>query len=74
MIHAISIKTKFGWISVFESGGKIIRIKFGKTKKQAKNKILVNFRKNLISFFNKKTLSINAPHFIKGNKTQKNME
>ena len=47
MIKQISIKTKFGWISVYEEKGKIFRIKFGKIKKQSESKILKKFKKNL---------------------------
>ena len=36
MIKQISIKTKFDWISVYETNGKIFRIRFGKLKKQIK--------------------------------------
>ena len=32
MTGQISIKTKFGWISAFEKKGKIVKVKFGKTK------------------------------------------
>ena len=71
MIKIISIKTKFGWISAFENRGKIFRIKFGKMKKKKKSKILNNFKKNLIQFFNKKVSSIKAPYFIEGSKIQK---
>ena len=58
MSQTISIKTKFGWISVFENQGKIFRVKFGRTKKQKKSKNLENFRKNLLRFFNKKRPNI----------------
>jgi len=34
MIKQISIKTEFGWISAYETNGKIFRIKFGKLEKQ----------------------------------------
>ena len=71
MIKIISIKTKFGWISAFENRGKIFKIKFGKMKKQKKSKILNNFKKNLIKFFNKKVSSIRAPYLIEGSKIQK---
>jgi len=71
MIEQISIKTRFGWMSVSEDNGKIFRIKFGKAKKQTKNKILENFKKNLIKFLNKKTKKINAPYKINGNLSQK---
>ena len=40
MVKQISIKTKLGWVSAYESSGKIFRIKFGKLKKQTKSKIL----------------------------------
>ena len=71
MIKQISVKTKLGWISAYENKGKIIRIKFGKLKKQINSPLLVNFKKNLIKFLSKKTLDIKAPHEIKGNKIQK---
>ena len=54
MIRQISINTKVGWISAFENEGKIFRIKFGKLKKQKKSKILQNFKKNVLRFFDKK--------------------
>ena len=71
MIKKISIKTKFGWISAFESGGKIFKIKFGKLKKQKRSKILSNFKKNLSKFFKQKTPYIKGPYIIKGNIIQK---
>jgi len=46
MIKKISIKTKVGWISVFEDKGKIFQIKFGKTKNQFKSGLLIEFKKN----------------------------
>ena len=71
MIKKISIKTKFGWLTVFENKGKIFKIKFRKENKQSKSKILINFKKNLLKFFSKKTQRIRAPHKIEGNKIQK---
>ena len=71
MIKQISIKTQFGWISAYETNGKIFRIKFGKLEKQIKSVILENFKKNLLKFLSKKTSYIIAPHEIKGNKIQK---
>ena len=44
MIKQLSIKTKLGWLSVYETNGKIFRIKFGKLRKQIKSKILENFK------------------------------
>ena len=67
----MSIKTKFGWVSAFENEGKIFKIKFGKVKKQKGSKVLNNFNKNLLFFFNKKKRSIKAPYKIEGNTMQK---
>ena len=71
MIKQISINTKFGWVSAYETNGKIFKIKFGKLKKQIKSEILKKFKKNLINFFNKKKNTIKSPHSIKGNYIQK---
>ena len=71
MIKQISIKTKFGWISAYETNRKIFKIKFGKSRKQTKSLILENFEKNLLKFFNKKTSYIKAPHKITGSRIQK---
>mgnify|MGYP003956337973 CR=1 FL=1 len=71
MIKQISIKTKLGWISAYETNNKIFRIKFGKLKKQIKSEILENFRVNLLKFLEKKTSYIKAPHKIKGNQIQR---
>ena len=70
MISKISIRTRVGWISVFEKEGKIFKIIFGRLKNQIKSKILDNFKKNLFKFFNKKTSYIRAPHRMNGNKVQ----
>ena len=43
-----SIKTKVGWVSVFEHNGKIFQIKFGKIKKQSKSEVLEKFKKKII--------------------------
>ena len=71
MINQISTKTKFGWITAFESHGKIFKIKFGRLKKQTKSKILTNFKTKLLKFFDKKISIIKTPHEMIGNKIQK---
>ena len=63
MIRQISINTRMGWISSFESKGRIFRIKFGKLKKQKKSKILQNFKKNVLLFFDKKIPNIKKMNF-----------
>jgi len=50
MIKKISIKTKVGWISVFEDKGKIFQIKFGKIKTQFKSRLLLNFKEKTLPF------------------------
>ena len=71
MINQISTKTRFGWISVFESQGKIFKIKFGYSKKQTKSAALKKFNEKLINFFEKKVSNINLPHKMFGDSTQK---
>jgi methylated-DNA-[protein]-cysteine S-methyltransferase len=71
MINQISVNTKFGWVSAYETNGEIFRIKFGKLKKQIKSEILKEFKKNLLNFFNKKKNTIKTPHVIRGNSIQK---
>ena len=61
MISKISIRTRVGWISVFEKEGKIFKIIFGRLKNQINSKILENFKKNLFKFFNKKRHMLERP-------------
>ena len=70
MIKKISIKTKVGWISVFEDKGKIFQIKFGKIKTQFKSRLLLNFKEKLNKFFNRKIPLPKTPHIMYGNKKQ----
>ena len=70
MLNKTSIKTRMGWISVFEENGKIFQIKFGKIKKQSKSKVLEKFKKNLFKFFKKKIFQIEIPYKTKGNPIQ----
>ena len=60
MIKKISIRTKLGFISAYENGGKIFKIRFGKVKKQSKSFVLKNFKKNLSKFIKRETLNING--------------
>ena len=71
MIKKISIKTKFGWLTAFENGEKIFKIKFGKEKKQYQSKTLKNFKKNLLKFFDQDVQNIKSPCKMEGNKVQK---
>ena len=71
MIKQISIKTKLGLISAYETNGKVFKVKFGKLDKQIKSSILEKFKKNLLKFLCKKAPYISAPHKIEGNRIQK---
>ena len=67
MINIISIKTRFGWISAFETGGKIFRVKFGKHKNRSVSKNLIKFKVGLKSFLARKNKSIQSNFIVKGN-------
>ena len=71
MIKQISIKTKFGWISAFEKKGKIVKVKFGKTRKQLISNNLRKFKNSLNNFTAGKSKSIKSNFLIKGNPIQK---
>ena len=71
MIRQISIKTKFGWISAFEKKGKIVKVKFGKTRKQLISNNLIKFKNSLNNFTTGKSKSIKSNFLIKGNPIQK---
>ena len=71
MIKKISIKTKIGWISVFEEKGKVFKIQFGKIKKQTNSLVLNAFKQKIKKFFKYQTTNINIPHKLLGNIIQK---
>ena len=67
----ISIKTKLGWISAFEEKGKIVRVKFGKSKNRFTSKNLKNFKINLNIFLKGKSKFKKIKFLVRGNETQK---
>tara|TARA_Y100000590_G_scaffold421360_1_gene524949 strand:- start:258 stop:704 length:447 start_codon:yes stop_codon:yes gene_type:complete len=71
MIRQISIKTKFGWISAFEDGNKIVRVKFGKSKNRSPSKNLKGFKRQLNNFLSKKSKFIKSNFAIDGSSIQK---
>ena len=71
MINKISINTKMGWVSVFAEDNRITQIKFGKTKKQKKNKLLKKFKENILTFFKEKKFKYNTPYELNGTLMQK---
>ena len=71
MRRQISIKTKFGWISVFEENDRIVKVKFGKHKNIYTSKNLRKFKSSLNDFLNGRNKSIKSNFLIEGNSTQK---
>ena len=71
MIRQISIKTKFGWISIFEEKDRIVKVKFSKHKNIYTSKNLKKFRSSLNDFLNRKSKSIKSNFIIKGTPIQK---
>ena len=71
MRRQISIKTRFGWISAFEKKGRIIKVKFGKTRKKSISNNLRKFRNSLNNFTTGKSKSIKSNFLIKGTTIQK---
>ena len=67
----IAIKTKIGWVTAFEENNKIFKIKFGKYTKQTNTKVLKNFKKNLLKYFQNNTNYIKANYVLIGNNIQK---
>ena len=65
MRRQISIKTKFGWISVFEEKDRIVKVKFGKHKNIYTSKNLKKFKSSLNAFLNRKSKSIKSNLLLK---------
>ena len=70
-MKSLSFKTRFGWITVFEEKGKIVRIKFAKHQNKSISKNLRILKKEIICFFNKKRKTIKFNFLIIGNNAQK---
>jgi len=61
MISKISMRTRVGWVSVFEKEDKIFKIIFGRLKNQIKSKILDNFKKTYLNSLTKKHRILEHP-------------
>ena len=70
-MNSISIKTQFGWISVFEKKGQIIKVREGKCKTKSISVPLKKFKKGLKNYLRKKNKTIKSNFYIKGNSIQK---
>ena len=53
-MNSISIKTQFGWISVFEKKGQIIKVREGRCKTKSISSPLKKFKKSLKNYLMKK--------------------
>ena len=71
MRRQISIKTKFGWISVFEEKNRIVKVQFGKHRNIYTSKNLKKFKSSLNAFLTRKSKSIKSNFIIKGTTIQK---
>ena len=71
MRRQISIKTKFGWISVFEEKNRIVKVIFGQHRNLYTSKNLKKFKSSLNAFLNRKSKSIKSNFIIKGTSIQK---
>ena len=71
MKKIISFSTKYGWISAIEETGKIIEIKFLKTRNVGKSLILKKLKKMINKYFSKQKTSFNLPLEINGSLLQK---
>ena len=70
MKKIISFHTRLGWITAIEQDGKIIELKFIKSKSEGKSIILQKIKKNINDFFSKKTKFFKIPCKIQGSKLQ----
>ena len=64
-MKSLSVKTKLGWITAFEEDGNIIRVKFGKSKKNSNSKNLIKFKNSLNNFFKKNLIFLNLTMLLK---------
>ena len=70
MKKILSFYTRLGWITAIEQDGKIIELKFIKSKSEGKSLILQRIKKNINDFFSKKTKSFKIPCKIYGSDLQ----
>ena len=70
MKKILSFHTRLGWMTAIEQDGKIIELKFIKSKNEGQSLILQRIKKNINDFFSKKTKSFNIPYKIHGTDLQ----
>ena len=70
MKKILSFHTRLGWMTAIEQDGKIIELKFIKSKSEGQSLILQKIKKNVNDFFSKKIKSFNFPYKIHGSNLQ----
>ena len=70
MKKILSFHTRLGWMTAIEQDGKIIELKFIKSKSEGKSLTLQRIKKNINDFFSKKTKSFKIPCKIYGSDLQ----
>jgi len=70
MINIISFKTKIGWITAHEEKNKILLVSLSKSKNKGKSKKLLDFKKKISNFFNRKNKYLNSNIFLSGTNLQ----
>ena len=70
MKKILSFHTRLGWMTAIEQDGKLIELKFLKSKSEGKSLILQKIKKNINDYFSKKTKSFNIPSKIYGSDLQ----
>ena len=70
MINIISFKTKIGWITAHEGKNKILLVSLSKSKNKGKSKKLLDFKKKISNFFNRKNKYLNSNIFLSGTNLQ----
>ena len=70
MKKVLSFYTRLGWMTSIEKDGKIIELKFIKSKSEGKSLILQRMKKNINDFFSKKNKFFKIPCKIHGSDLQ----
>ena len=70
MKNTVSFKSKFGWISASEKNNEILSVSFAKSKNRGKSILLNKLKKNLNSYFSRKTKKINSNILLEGSNLQ----
>ena len=70
-MNTLSFNSSIGWITLSEENNLITSVKFGRTKNQGKNKILIQLKKQIIEFTKGKRSKFNTKLHIEGSVLQK---